>query len=204
MKNPMGQNFYSIDTSIPFWDRVFTVTPLVVIGTKEDDSYDLAPKHMAIPLGFDNYYGFVCTPKHATYKNIKKTEEFTVSFLLPNQVVMASLSASPRCDDISKSKSIVEALPTIKATMVDALCIAESYLFLECELFKIIDGFNENVIITGKIIAAYIDKNYLKDSERDEQQQLKENPLLAYISYGRFAEISETFHFRKTLSVEWL
>ncbi len=195
MKNPMGQNFYSIDTSIPFWDRVFTVTPLVVIGTKEDDSYDLAPKHMAIPLGFDNYYGFVCTPKHATYKNIKKTEEFTVSFLLPNQVVMASLSASPRCDDISKSKSIVEALPTIKATMVDALCIAESYLFLECELFKIIDGFNENVIITGKIIAAYIDKNYLKDSERDEQQQLKENPLLAYISYGRFAEISETFNF---------
>ena len=195
MKNRMGPNFFSIDTSIPIWDRVFTIAPLVVIGTKEGDSYDLAPKHMATPIGFDNYYGFVCTPKHATYKKIKKTKEFTVSFLLPNQVVLASLSASPRCDNISNSKPIVQALPTIKGTIVDALCIAESYLFLECQLFKIIDGFNENSIVTGKVIAAHININYLRNTERDEQQQLDENPLLAYIAYGRFAKIKETFNF---------
>lgn len=191
----MQHNLYTLDTSIPIWDRLFTVAPLVVIGTKEGEGYNLAPKHMVTPIGFDNYFGFICTPNHATYQNIKKHKEFTVSFPLPNQVVLASLSASPRCDDISKSKPIVEAIPTIKATTVDALCIAESYLFLECKLFKIIDGFNKNSIITGKVIAARVDKNYLKDSEKDEQQQLKENPLLVYISYGRFAKITETFNF---------
>lgn len=195
MKKTTQHKFYTLDTSIPIWERIFTVAPLVVIGTKEGNAYDLSPKHMATPIGFDSYFGFVCTPKHATYQNIKKSKEFTVSFPLPNQVVLTSLSASPRCDDISKSKSIVEALPTIKATKVDALCIAESYLFLECKLFKTIDGFNENSIITGKIIAAYVDKNYLKESEKDEQQQLKENPLLAYIAYGRFAKITETYNF---------
>lgn len=195
MKKSTKHNFYALDTSIPIWDRIFMVAPLVVIGTKEGDSYDLAPKHMVTPIGFDNYFGFVCTPKHATYQNIKATKGFTVSFPLPDQVVLASLSASPRCDDISKSKAIVEALPTIKATTVDALCIAESYLFLECKLFKIIDDFGENSIITGKIIAAHVDENYLKESEKDEQQQLKENPLLAYIAYGRFAKITETYNF---------
>lgn len=195
MKETIQHNLYTLDTSIPIWDRVFTVAPLVVIGTKEGDGYDLAPKHMVTPIGFDNYFGFVCTPNHTTYQNIKKNKEFTVSFPLPNQVVLASLSASPRCDGISKSKSVIEVLPTIKATTVDALCIAESYLLLECKLFKIIDGFNENSIITGKVTAALVDKNYLKDSETDEQQQLKENPLLAYIAYGRFAEITETYNF---------
>lgn len=195
MKKSTKHNFYTLDTSIPIWDRVFTVAPLVVIGTKEGAAYNLAPKHMATPIGFDNYFGFICTPNHATYQNIIEKKEFTVSFPLPNQVVLASLSASPRCDDISKSKPIVDALPTIKATTVDALCIEESYLFLECKLFKIIDGFNENSIITGKIIAAHVDKNYLKESEKDEQQQLKENPLLAYIAYGRFTKITETYNF---------
>ena len=195
MKKSTQHNFYTLDTSIPIWDRMFIIAPLIVIGTREGAAYDLAPKHMATPIGFDNYFGFVCTPKHATYQNIKENKEFTVSFPLPDQVVLASLSASPRCDDISKSKAIVEALSTIKATTVDALFISESYLYLECKLFKIIDGFNENSIITGKIVAAHVDKNHLKESDKDEQQQLKENPLLAYIAYGRFAKITETYNF---------
>ncbi|MBE9489805.1 MAG: flavin reductase [Bacteroidetes bacterium] len=195
MKKSTQHNFYTLDTSIPIWERMFIVAPLIVIGTREGTAYDLAPKHMATPIGFDNYFGFVCTPKHATYQNIKENKEFTVSFPLPDQVVLASLSASPRCNDISKSKAIVEALSTIKATTVDALFISESYLYLECKLFKIIDGFNENSIITGKIVAAHVDKNHLKESDKDEQQQLKENPLLAYIAYGRFAKISETYNF---------
>lgn len=188
-------NFYTLDTTIPIWERMFMVAPLVVIGTKEGPGYDLAPKHMVTPIGFDNYFGFVCTSKHATYQNIKETREFTVSFPLPNQVVLASMSASPRTDAISKSESIIKVLPTIKGTSVDALCIAESYLVLECELFKIMDGFSENSIITGKIIAAHVDKNYLRDSEIDAQQQLKEHPLLTYIAHGRFAKIKETYNF---------
>lgn len=184
-----------LDTSRPIWPHVFTVAPLVVIGTKEGNGYDMAPKHMVSPIGFDNYFGFVCTPRHATYGNIQKTEKFTVSFPVPKQILLTSLSASPRTDKISKSKNIISALPTIRASIVDALFIEDSYLYLECKLFKIIDGFNENSIITGKIISAFVDKKYHRVSEKDEQQQLAENPLLAYIADGRFAQITKTFNF---------
>lgn len=187
--------YYKLDLSNPVWEQIFTVAPLVIIGTKEGDTYDLAPKHFAIPIGFDNYFGFVCTPKHKTYHNVKNTKEFSVSFPLPNQVVLASLSASPRCEENSVTKPIIDILPTLKASTIDALFLAESYLFLECKLFNIIDGFNENSIITGTIVAAYCHKDYLKVSEKDQQQQLKENPLLAYIAQGRFASISETYNF---------
>jgi flavin reductase (DIM6/NTAB) family NADH-FMN oxidoreductase RutF len=195
MKIAENDNILRLDTTRPIWSQTFMVAPLVVVGTKEADGYDMAPKHMASPIGFDNFFGFVCTPKHATYGNIKETAEFTVSFPLPRQVIITSLSASPRSDGYSKSNNIISALQTIRAPNVDALFIKDSYLYFECKLFKIIDGFNENSIIIGKINAAFVDKKYLKISERDEQEQLMENPLLAYIAYGRFAKITETFKF---------
>lgn len=188
-------NYTPLDTSFPIWNQVFTVAPLVVIGTKEGDDYDLAPKHMVTPVSFGNYFGFVCTPKHSTYKNIKETGYFTVSYPMPDQVILASLSASPRCDNSTKSKPIIEGLPTIKATFCDALMVADSYLFLECELYKIIEGFDQNCLITGKIVRAVANKNYVRISELDEQQQIKNNPLLAYIAYGRFAKIEQTYNF---------
>ncbi|MBO0342686.1 flavin reductase [Flagellimonas profundi] len=189
------KKYVSLDIQHPIWDRIFTVAPLVVVGTKEKDGYDLAPKHMVTPLGFDNYFGFVCTPRHGTYQNVKKTGEFTVSFPTPDQVTTTSLSASPRTDALTKSQQIVEALPLIKATSMDAPLVKNAYLYLECELFKIIDGFGENSMITGSIKHACVRNEYLRVSEKDEQAQLKNNPLLAYISYGRFAKIDETYNF---------
>ncbi|WP_373017001.1 hypothetical protein [Muriicola sp.] len=73
--------------------------------------------------------------------------------------------------------------------------IAGAYLYLECELFRIIEGFDDYGLITGKIRAAHVDKDYLKVSEVDEREQLMKNPLLAYIAQGRYAKISETFNF---------
>ena len=85
-----------LDVGSPIWDRFFTVAPLVVIGTREPDgSDDLAPKHMVTALGWDNRFGFVCTESHATYKNIQREREFTVSFPNPDQVLLASLAAAP-------------------------------------------------------------------------------------------------------------
>lgn len=190
-----AENYVPLNTDLPIWERIFTVAPLIVVGTKEQDGYDLAPKHMATPLGFHNYFGFVCTPKHGTYQNVKKTREFTVSFPKPDQVTTTSLSASPRTEELNKSQQIVEALPLTKATSMDAPLVKNAYLYLECELFKIIDGFDENSIITGKIKKAYVDNDYLRLSEKDEQQQIKDNPLLVYIANGRFAKIEETYNF---------
>ena len=41
------RNIISLNTDKSIWDHFYTVAPLVVIGTKEGDGFDLAPKHMA-------------------------------------------------------------------------------------------------------------------------------------------------------------
>lgn len=185
-------NYVLLDNMTSIWDQVFTVAPLVVIGTKERQGYDLAPKHMASPLGFGNYFGFVCTSRHNTFSNVLATGQFTVSFPLPDQIISTSLSASPRTKSISKSEGIINALPVLKAPSMDAPIIADAYFYLECGLHKIIDGFDDYSIITGKIKAAYAHKDYMKVSEMDEQEQILKNPLLAYIAPGRFAKIAAT------------
>lgn len=195
MKSQSENKLIQLNTQESIWDHVFIIAPLVVVGTKEGKFYDLAPKHMATPVGFSNFFSFVCTPNHSTYHNVKKTGVFSISFPLPDQVVLTSLSASPRCDYLSDEKPIIKALPTLKCKEIDCLYLKDSYLFLECELFKIIDGFDEYSIITGRINEALVDKNYLRVSEKDEHKQINENPLLAYIAQGRFAKISETYNF---------
>lgn len=186
------QHIISLNTDAPIWEHFYTVAPLVVIGTKEGDEYDLAPKHMATPLGHDNFFGFVCTPLHSTYHNVKKEGFFTVSFPKPDQVVLASLAASPRCDETKNNKHILRGLPTFQAPNLDAPFLKDGYLFFECKHFKTIDGFGQHSLISGKIIGAYVNENYKRISEKDETEMLFESPLLAYLPYGRFAEIKET------------
>lgn len=187
--------FTELDLSLPVWDQTFIVAPLVVVGTKEGDRYDMAPKHMATPLGFGNYFGFVCTPDHSTYHNVIKHKSFTVSFPLPGGVTVAALTASPRSAGLSKVKPVIDALPTIKARKVDALLLEDAYLHLECAMFKIIDGFGKNSLITGTIKAASVAPAYLRQSDRDEQDQLRETGLLTYIAPGRFSVIRDTLGF---------
>ena len=195
MESEVSKKLISLDTKIPLWDRVYTVAPMVVVGSRGVDGYDLAPKHMATPLGFGNYFGFVCTPRHCTYDNIRETRVFSVSFPTPTQIVSISLSASPRKDLSSKAQAIISSLPTVRASSIDVLMIADAYLYLECELYKIVDGFDDYSLITGKIISAKVQKDYLRTSDHDEKEQLKNNPLLAYIAHGRFASIEDTYNF---------
>ena len=150
---------------------------------------------MVSPIGFGPYFGFVCTPRHGTFRNIRETGEFTVSFPKPDQLVFTSLSASPRQESISKSDAIQETLPVVKALGMDAPLVDGSYLYLECRFYKLIEGFDDYAIITGEVVAAYADKEYARLSELDEQEQLQNNPLLAYVAPGRFARISQTYNF---------
>ena len=132
-----------LDTALPVWDRFFWVAPLVLIGTREETGeHDLAPKHMAFPIGWDNYYGFVCTPRHHTYSNIRRDGVFTVSYPRPDQLVMTSLAASPRCGD--EDKPALGALPVFPAARVDGVLLSGGSAFLECELERIVDGFGVN------------------------------------------------------------
>ena len=195
MIHSMSEKWVSLDTAEPVWKRFFMIAPLAVVGTREADGYDLPPKHMITPMGFDNYFGFVCTPSHGTYQNIERYGEFTVSFPRPDQTLITSLSASPRQVGVSKSDQVIDSLPTSRATEVDALFLDQSYLMFECRHYKTIDGFGRNSLITGTILHTFVDPAYLRVSEQDEQNMLHQNPLLAYVAEGRFARVAETYHF---------
>jgi flavin reductase (DIM6/NTAB) family NADH-FMN oxidoreductase RutF len=195
MIRTLSEKWVSLDTTRPIWNHFFMVAPLAVVGTREAGGYNLAPKHMITPMGFDNYFGFVCTPTHGTYKNIMEMGEFTVCFPMPQHTLVTSLTASPRHSGISKEDQIIDALPTRKANEVDALFLEQSYLMLECKHFRTIDGFGDNSLITGTILHAYVHPDYLRVSEQDEQQLLHEHPLLAYVAEGRFAQVGDTYKF---------
>lgn len=180
-----------LDTSEPIWESFFTVFPLVIVGTREaNGSDDLAPKHLAIPMSWQNHFGFVCTPRHNTYQNIQRDKEFAVTYMRPSQTVLASLAASPRCDD--GSKPITEAMPTFAAQSVKASFIQDGYLFLECELEQMVDNLGDNSLIIGRIVSARVAEDALRTSDRDDEDLVYNSPLLAYLYPGRFAEIKNS------------
>ncbi len=181
----------SVDTSVPVWDQFFTVAPLVLIGTTDvDGSLDLAPKHMVTPMGWQNFFGFVCTPRHSTCGNIERTGVFTVSYPKPSQVLMTSLAASPRLE--KGDKPVIDYFDTFPARKIEGQFIEDGYLFFECRHHKTIDGFGENCLITGEIIAAYAEENFLRHTEGDDQETIHDSPLFAYLSPGRFATIDRS------------
>lgn len=194
--NEQPDDLVQLDVSFPIWDRFFMVAPLVVIGTRDaNGAYDLAPKHMVTPLGWENHFGFVCTPEHATYQNIRRDEVFTVSFPTADAVVLTSLAAAPRCGD--DSKPALDALPRFAASTIDGEFLSQSSLFFECELDRIVDGFGVNSLIAGRIISAMISPAAKRSMEVDDQDVIAASPLLAYLAPGRHATIdhSQAFPF---------
>ncbi len=184
----------SLRTDLPIWDRFFTVAPLVVIGTREAGGEDdLAPKHMAGPMSWDNYFGFVCAPSHSTYVNIRRDKAFTVSYPRQSQVVLTSLAASPRCAD--GSKSAIQGLPTFPAREIEGVFLRDSQLCLECRLDRIVDEVGPNSLIIGKVVAVYVHRDALRTKNRYDADVVADQPLLVYLHPGRFAEIRDSRRF---------
>ncbi|MDX1381599.1 MAG: flavin reductase [Xanthomonadales bacterium] len=192
--SPSTQPLIELDVNQPVWDRFFWVAPLVLVGTREADGrHDLAPKHMALPLGWDNYFAFVCTPRHHTYANIERSGEFTVSYPRPTQLVLTSLAASPRCGEADKPA--MTALPVFPASRVDGVLLEGGYVFLECERERIIDGFGANSLIIGRIVAARVAADAARIHEGGDQALISKSPILAYLHPGRFSTIERTLTF---------
>lgn len=178
-----------LDVDYPVWERIFTVSPLVVIGTREDDRPNLAPKHMATPLGWRDHFGFVCTPEHSTYANARDREGFTVSYPGGDQVLVTTLTASPRCEG-EEPKPVLRSLPTGEADEVDAPFLRGAHLVLECRLDRIIDGFGDASLVVGRIVAARARRDALRSSDGADEETLHEAPLLAFLSPNRYAEVA--------------
>jgi flavin reductase (DIM6/NTAB) family NADH-FMN oxidoreductase RutF len=194
MSETTPPELHALELDPPIWERVFTVAPLVVVGTREPDgSHDLAPKHLAMPLSWEAHFGFVCTPAHATYRNARREGCFTVSFPRPDQVLSTSLAAAPRCDD--GAKHALAALPVFPARVVDGVLLHGAYLFLECELERVVDGFGENSLVAGRVVAAHVVAGALRDADHDDAELLAREPLLCYLHPCRFARVADTFAF---------
>jgi flavin reductase (DIM6/NTAB) family NADH-FMN oxidoreductase RutF len=194
--DPLEQDhIVRLDPEQPFWERFYMVAPLIVVGTKnEDDTYNLAPKHMAAPMGWGNYFGFVCTPRHKTYRNAVRTGVYTVSYPKPSQVVLASLAASPRVGEPQgpRQKPALDQLPMRAAETVDGAFLEDAYLFLECTVETHVDDLGENSLLIGSVEAVHVDQEALRISEGDDAAAIRDNPLLAYLPPDRYATIDET------------
>jgi flavin reductase (DIM6/NTAB) family NADH-FMN oxidoreductase RutF len=187
-------DYVSLDPATGLWERVFTVAPLVLIGTVgQNGRVDLAPKHMVTPLGWGPYFAFVCTPRHGTYQNVEREGTFTVSYLRPDQVVLSSLTAAPRIED--DSKPIVDALDTFPAANGRDVFVAGGHLYLECRRERMIDGFGDNSLVIGEVTAAYADEAALRISDGDDQEAIERAPLLAYLPPGRWSEVGASRSF---------
>jgi flavin reductase (DIM6/NTAB) family NADH-FMN oxidoreductase RutF len=199
-ESSMPTNVVALDTSVPVWEQFFTIAPLVLIGTRDVEGVlDFAPKHMVTPMGWQNYFGFVCTPRHSTCVNIEQTGEFTVTYPKPSQVLFASLAASPRCE--GGDKPVIDLIRTFPAAEIDGFFAEDGYLYFECRHFKTVDGFGDNCLITGEIVRGWADDEFLRHTETDDQETIHASPLLAYIAPGRFATVdrSNAFPFPESM-----
>ena len=193
MAEKRNDTMVELDIEKDIWDKCYTVHSLQLIGSKEEDGhYNFAPKHMAMPMGLSNHFGFMGTPRKSTYRNIQRENVFTVSFPKPEQLTLSSLTATRREDD--DSKPVLDEIPTTPAQIIDGQFIRDSYFQLECKLVDILGKFGEWELIVGEILVARVDKNMLrpKHNESNESRLINNNPLLAYLHPNRFSIIEES------------
>jgi flavin reductase (DIM6/NTAB) family NADH-FMN oxidoreductase RutF len=190
---PSLHSLVELDTRTPIWERFFTVAPLVLVATKEDDGYDVAPKHLAMPLGWKNYFGFVCSPSHATYRNVLAHREFTVSFPRADRILQTSFAAGGRLED--GSKPTLSAVPTFPARVVDGVLVEGCGLYLECVLERVVEGFADNGLIVGEIVSASVAREALRGSDVDDADLLNDLSPLVYLAPGRYGIVRETYSF---------
>ncbi|MCP3869041.1 MAG: flavin reductase [Gammaproteobacteria bacterium] len=187
----LPDQWVSLSTDEPIWERFFSVFPLVLVGTREEDGgHDLAPKHMAMPMSWKNWFGFVCTPRHRTYHNVLRTGQFTVSYPRSEQIILASLAAAPRSD--SNQKPSLMALPVFPAQAVEGVLVKDCDLYLECELDRMVDDLGDNSLIIGKVVAAYVNQQAMRGDDREDNEIIRDKPLFAYLYPERFAIIEKT------------
>jgi flavin reductase (DIM6/NTAB) family NADH-FMN oxidoreductase RutF len=175
------------------WERVFQVSPLVVVGTREPDGgHDFAPKHRVVALT-PSHFGFVCRESHATYRNALREQAFTVSWPGPGQIVMTSAAAAPRCED--DEKKAMRGLPTFAAKHVDGVLLAGCYFYLECRLERVIDDLDEDGLIIGRIVAACAASDALRNDDALDRTIVHQRPLLAYLHPSQYTTIDESVGF---------
>ena len=129
---------------------------------------------MAFPMGWENYFGFVCTPRHATYHNIRREGAFTLSYPRPRRAWRHH-----RGRMTVRSQCCTPSRPSRRARLIESLSRT-------CATAHV-DHFGENSLIARE--------GYLRTSDGDVNDLIHESKLLACLNPGRYARVenSNTF-----------
>lgn len=173
------------------WDRVHLPSALTVVGTVDrNGSPNLATKHMAMPVSWGPWFGFVCDPSHQTWQNATATGSFTVSYLAPEQALTATMASAPR--NQQDDKPTLATIETRPASKLDGVYVDGCRMALECVLERVVDGLGGNGLLIGKVVAAHVDAEALRSAETDDAESIYTSPLLVYVHPHRFGVLQHT------------
>ena len=82
-------------------------------------------------------------------------------------------------------------MPTFPASQIDGVFLKGAYLFLECKMERVLDGFGKHSMIVGFVEAAHVDRSYLNEGP-GQYDPMEQAPLLAYVNPGRYARVDAT------------
>ena len=84
------------------------------------------------------------------------------------------------------------AFPVEAAAGVPGAVVPGAGLQMDCERERIVDGFGDNSLFVGRVVAARGQESVLRDPDRDDADLIRAAPVLAYLHPGRLAFIGDT------------
>ena len=177
MGEHVREDLVTLGQDWPVWDRVFTVNPLVLIGTRERERW-IRPRPQAhgVPHGLGE---LLRVRLHPAPRDLPQRQ---ARGRLHRQLSEADAGRPREPGGITQRErrfqASLYALPTFPASEVDGVFIQDAYLFLECVLDRIVDDFGENSLIAGRVVAAHVSEDYLRASERDDNDLIHESRYL--------------------------
>lgn len=179
--------------------RYFTIKPIILVTTLGGNGLpNVAPKTQCMSVGrHEEYFAFVCTPKHHTYQNAKANKEFVVNYPGPELIgkVSAASQFAENVDEVASSE-----LTSIPSLVVKPPRIKECMVHLECKVVDIKDLDGDSIIL-GKVVARSSNReiSFKREMAEESINLLSKHPLLAYVYPNHYTRIdtAEKFIFPK-------
>ncbi len=174
-----------------FARRFFRPANLVLVTTLSPNGVvNVAPKTQAMPIGRKGYWAFACCARHHTYQNIEHQGEFVINFPGPGlieRVAQTARDVPPGTDEIKEA-----GLTAMEARRVKVPVVAECGVNVECRRHQVIDGYGDESLIVGEVVAVTIDE-VLVDAG---VETLHTFPLLVYVYPDHYAVVDRVERFR--------
>jgi len=165
-------------------ESVALVTTISISGVP-----NVAPKTQVMPIGRKNYWAFACCGSHHTYQNVVQQGEFVIN--IPGPELIDHISRSSADFPLGTDEIKAAGLTALSSKIVVPPSIAECRVHIECRRYQVLDGFGNDSLIIGQVIACFGDSGFVST----DPAILREYPLLAYIHPNHYATIDRVERF---------